>query len=327
MVNFSVVTLFAVAIWTTLFSILNRQLTTVAFRMDFARQLHYKVYTSEEPVKVFNLPTVTERDDIRGLPGCVQKKPDVIMIGVRKCGIGSVRAFLNEHPDIAMEMNSDGLQYFNSRYERGWMWYLSQMPCSEPGQITVENSAQYFTSPVAPERISKFKPDMKLIVTLTNPIKRMKSDFMQMLVGRPQDLNGVTVEENALHPVTGHVMSQKQFIAKSMYIKFLRTWLTHFNVSQIHIVDGDRFVLDPVGELRKIEKFLGIRNYFTEEQFAFVENRGFFCLQRFSNVDCIKGGTKPHPYISSSTLQKLKDFYRQYNEELFQTFGVQFDWE
>lgn len=326
-VNLVCVTFLSTVAWSVLLSAFDRPISPVEQRKLFAENLRYAVYDQAVEIEIVNHLQINDRKDIRGLPGCVQKKPEVLMIGVPKAGTGTVRTFLNEHPDIAMEMNSEGVQYFNSRYQRGWLWYLSQMPCSEPGQITIENSPQYFVSESAPERVFEYNPNMKLILTLRDPVRRLESEFMQMVVGRPQYLTGDTVEKNVIHPKTGEVLAYKSLVSKSLYIVYLKHWLRFFNTSQIHIVDGDEFVVDPVKQLKEIETFLGIGSFFSKEQFAFVESRGFYCLQRFDNVECLEGGKgRPHPYISPSTIQKLKNYFKPYNDELSEIFGKRFNW-
>lgn len=293
-----------------------------------AKKNNYKIYLKTDNVHINEMPKILDRTDVRGGNYCTQNEPDIVMIGVPKCGTGSVRTFLNEHPDIAMEMNSEGVQYFNLRYMRQWLWYLRQMPCSQPGQLTVENSAQYFTSVEAPHRMYRYNPDMKLIVTVRHPIKRLESEFAQMTVGRPQFLFGGTVKENIIDPLSGEINDKKTLVSKSVYIKYLNLWLEYFSAKQIHIVDGDEFAKNPLKELHEIERFLGVKHYFKMTDFAYVESRGFFCLKRKLNtVECLeKGKGRPHPNIDPNVMQKLKDFYEPFNEELFTTFGKRFDW-
>lgn len=326
-INLACITFLSTVAWSVLLTAFDRPISPVEERKIFAENLRYAVYDVQDNINIVKLPQIAERKDIRGLAGCVQKKPGCLMIGVPKCGTGTVRTFLNEHPDIAMEMNSEGVQYFNTRYQRGWLWYLSQMPCSEPGQITIENSAQYFISNSAPERVYKYDPNMKLILTVRDPVKRLESEFMQMAVGRPQYLTGDTVEDNVIHPDTGEVLAYKSLVSKSLYVVYLKNWLRFFNLSQIHVVNGDEFAVDPVKQLKEIESFLGIGDYFAKDQYAFVESRGFYCLQRFDNVECLEGGKgRPHPYMRTSTINKLKSYYKPFNEELFKILGRRFNW-
>jgi [heparan sulfate]-glucosamine 3-sulfotransferase 5 len=295
--------------------------------MSSAIENNYTIYRTFDKVNIIEMPVILSRKDIRGEGNCIQRRPEVVMIGVPKCGTGSVRTFLNEHPSVAMEMNSEGVQYFNLRYMRGPEWYRHQMPCSTRDQLTIENSPQYFISEEAPERMFKYNPKMKLILTVRNPISRLESEFVQMAVGRPQFLTGTTIDENVIDPETGKVNRRKTLVSKSIYIRYLKKWLEYFPVEQIHIVDGDEFARNPSEELNKIERFLNVEKFFKKEHFAYVENRGFFCLQRKHSVECLeKGKGRLHPYINPNLMRKLQNFYALFNEELFTTFGRRFNW-
>ena len=43
-----------------------------------------------------------------------------------------------------------------------------------------------------------------------------------------------------------------------VYHKHMQRWLEHFPMDQIHIVDGERLVIDPALEVSRTEKFLGL---------------------------------------------------------------------
>ena len=295
--------------------------------MSSAIKNNYTIYRKYDKVNIIEMPVILGRKDLRGRDSCFQNKPEVLMIGVPKCGTGSVRTFLNEHPNIAMEMNSEGVQYFNLRYMRGSEWYRHRMPCSTRDQLTVENSPQYFISEEAPKRVFDYNPNMKMIVTVRNPIARLESEFTQMLIGRPQFLTGRSLHENVIDPENGKINHKKTLVSKSIYIKHLKNWLEYFPVEQIHFVDGDELTQTPLKELGKIERFLKIKTFFTKQHFAYVERRGFFCLQRQQGVECLeKGKGRHHPQINSKLMRKLKAFYAPYNEELFVTFGRKFNW-
>ena len=51
------------------------------------------------------------------------------------------------------------------------------MPYSLPGQIVIDNSADYFANKVVPERIFNLIPGMKLILAVRNPVDRALSEY------------------------------------------------------------------------------------------------------------------------------------------------------
>ena len=56
--------------------------------------------------------------------------------------------------------------------------FFRQMPESTPTQLTIEHTPSYFVAPWVPERIYRFKPGIKLILILTDPARRVHSDYL-----------------------------------------------------------------------------------------------------------------------------------------------------
>ncbi len=54
-----------------------------------------------------------------------------------------------------------------------------------------------------------------------------------------------------------------------MYDVHIKGWLEYFNLSQIHLVNGDILISNPVRELKRAEEFLKVKSYFTEDMFYF----------------------------------------------------------
>ena len=53
--------------------------------------------------------------------------------------------------------------------------------------------------------------------------------------------------------------------------------MRYFPLSQIHIVNGDKFIKEPWTELIELEKFLELPAEITERNFFYNETKGFYC--------------------------------------------------
>lgn len=58
-----------------------------------------------------------------------------------------------------------------------------------------------------------------------------------------------------------------------------RRWLEAFTRDQLLIVNGDLLIEDPVSQIQKIERFLGIEPRIGTHNFYFNETKGFYCLR------------------------------------------------
>ena len=281
----------------------------------------------------FGFRKLLEDDDQKfeqfGMEGVERRLPQCIIIGVRKCGTRALLEFLSLHPNIRtadMEMH-----FFNNdeNYEKGLDWYRKYMPYSYPNEITIEKTPRYFISDSAPERIGRFNRSEKLIVLFRHPTTRVISDYAQVYQNRLQQNKSFDrFEDIVIDQSTGRVNTGYKAIRISMYYHHFTRWLMYFKRHQIHVADGDNLIRNPLEEVRKIEKFLGLDHRITEENLYFNETRGFYCMRDGSSEHCL-GATKgrKHPTIDPLIVKKLNNFYRPYNKKLFSLIGKEFDWD
>ena len=258
---------------------------------------------------------------------CTKVLPQVIMVGVMKCGTEALSTFLAVHPDIALQMKLQTVLFFNVHYEKGLEWYRNQMACSSEGQITMEKSPQYFAADVVPGRIHEMNSSIKLIMIMREPISRAVSHYTHVASIKP-GLYPNTFEKTITEP-NGEIKANHEIIVKSTYSVHLKRWLGYFKLEQIHIVDGDNYKINPADELKKLEKFLGLRNYITPDIFNYNSAKGFFCLNIPGGAEhCMPAGKgRQHPNVKPDVLDKLQTFFKPFNEELFDLIGQRFDWD
>ena len=74
----------------------------------------------------------------------------------------------------------------------------------------------------------------------------------------------------------------------------------------------------------------GLRRVISEKDFEFNASKGFPCLKRPHHPQTLKclGKTKGrrHPHVDEYTLERLRDFFRPFNNKFFKMIGQYFDW-
>lgn len=114
--------------------------------------------------------------------------PEFIIIGSAKSGTTSLFDYFNYHPlfqspaikepnFFSQLFESTHPNSFSSIYKNTTDWYMSLFPSIQPPKFTGEASTSYFTSYLAPQRLSTILPNIKLILLLRNPIDRFESHF------------------------------------------------------------------------------------------------------------------------------------------------------
>ncbi|XP_043567599.1 heparan sulfate glucosamine 3-O-sulfotransferase 4 [Chiloscyllium plagiosum] len=257
----------------------------------------------------------------------LQRLPQAIIIGVKKGGTRALLEAIRVHPDV----RAVGVEphFFDRHYDRGLEWYRSLMPKTLDGQITMEKTPSYFVTREAPKRIFSMAKGTKLIVVVRNPVTRAISDYTQTLSKKPEI---PTFEVLAFKNRTlGLIDASWSAIRIGIYALHLENWLQFFPLSQIHFVSGERLIIDPAGEMGKVQDFLGLKRIVTDKHFYFNKTKGFPCLKKpedSSTPRCLgKSKGRTHPKIDPDVIHRLRKFYRPFNVMFHQITGEDFDWE
>lgn len=85
--------------------------------------------------------------------------------------------FLKLHPKI--KAAGQEIHYFDLNHEKGLEWYIENMPSVTGDQIVTEKSPAYFHTSKVPKKVFEFDPNVKLLLILRDPVKRLISDYNQ----------------------------------------------------------------------------------------------------------------------------------------------------
>lgn len=218
----------------------------------------------------------------------------------------------------------------DENYSRGLEWYRQKMPYTFSSDVTLEKSPAYFIVDGVPERVYAMNASVRLILIVRNPVTRTVSDYAQVHANRlarnkPHD----RFEDYALNAKTGSVNSRYKAVKTSTYANHLERWLNVFDRQQLHVVDGDAMIVNPLPELRKVENFLGVGNRLSDTNIFWNDTRGFYCMRDVENglEKCLSGNKgRKHPEVDPAVRDKLKEYFRPFNEKLFSMIGQVFDW-
>lgn len=201
------------------------------------------------------------------------------------------------------------------------------MPYSLQSQITIEKTPSYFFTPAVPHRIANMSSDVKLILVVRNPVTRAISDYVQT-ASKKKDY--ISFDKLVFANGTDNIDTSLSAIKLGIYCNYLKLWLRHFPLRQIHIVDGESLITNTAPEMSKVEAFLELQPIISEKHFYFNQTKGFPCIKKSEgnpNPHCL-GKTKGrrHPEIHPNTETRLKKLYEPFNNEFFQLIGKNFSW-
>lgn len=289
-------------------------------------------------------------------------EPNGIIIGVKKSGTYALLRYLSINPHVrsALKINDcllNEIHYFDndSNYELGIEWYKSQMPyvCKNNNDDridlskirVIEKTPGYFRNEKVPERVYKLNPNMKIILIVRDPVKRLQSELTHCDTRQKKynldrkcfHLNTYfeTLFRNNSTSIINNELKQNRFIRNSIYYLDMLKWFKYFNRTNIFVINGENFIKSPWIELNKLENFLNIDNFIQRKHFRFVKNKNFYCINELKSTNrtaIINGclgknkGRKNHVYLSDYVKNELKMFFKPWNQLFFKLIGTNLNW-
>ena len=125
----------------------------------------------------------------------------------------------------------------------------------------------------------------------------------------------------------GSINKNYQPLQDSAYVVPLKFWQNVFPKEQLHIVDGDQLLVNPLPELKLLESFLGIEHKITKDMIYFDEEKGFLCMIKNGEKFCLSN-EKGHeqPDVDERVSEKLRHFFKPLNERFYRSVNRSFDW-
>ena len=182
--------------------------------------------------------------------------PNFLHIGTAKCASTWLWRVYQEHPDICVPTNRDNVNFFVAEYHKGLGWYERTFFDGWAGEKAVgEFSNSYMVFEPALRRIAEDLPDVKLTMTLRNPIDRAFIHWVhgqQRFAKLEQDMGF----EEMLHP--NRWVYFRTYVEPGLYGLHLEKVFRHFPKDRLRIMFYDDLVEDPEGFVRGCFEFLGV---------------------------------------------------------------------
>lgn len=191
-------------------------------------------------------------------PGETYGPPEFVGIGVQKAGTTRWFRLLMQHPGVSNLLTpARQRQYFGPvQKERHYFARFAAEPFTtrdaelyhrwfprQAGTITGEWTPDYLYYPWVPPLVARAAPEARLLLILRDPLERFLSGYAGAV------RYGVSTHVGAnLAEAVGH----------SLYADNVGRWLDHFPAEQLLVLQHERCVNDPAGQLALTYRFLGL---------------------------------------------------------------------
>jgi hypothetical protein len=176
-------------------------------------------------------------------------KPTFLGIGAQKCASSWIRNVLHDHPEVFVSHPRE-VDFFSYHYNRGYSWYERHFDSAGSAKAIGEISPSYFCDPLAPVWVREYQRDVKLILTLRDPIARAFSNHLHEI--RMGHFRGTDLRFEA------GLESNPMYLFQSRYGTHLTTWLKAFPKEQVLVLVQEEIQANAVAQARRLYSFLDV---------------------------------------------------------------------
>lgn len=207
--------------------------------------------------------------------------PGFLIVGAQRCGTTSMTRTLSQHAAVVNAAMHKEVHYFDTAYDRSLAWYRSHFPLLARARraraalsvapVAFESSPYYMFHPLAPERICRDLPGVKLLVLLRDPVERTYSAHAHEVAHgyetEPYE-RAMELEESRLAGEADRIVADPSYNsyshqhhsyrARGHYAEQLERLAELFGRERLHVVDSGDFFADPAPVYDEVLDFLGL---------------------------------------------------------------------
>ncbi len=216
-----------------------------------------------------------DRSDFAPLaPGSRVGPPDFVGVGCGRAGSTWWWSLIERHPQVvANRLGQKELHYF---LHFGWdgpndeqIAIYREAFAKPAGSISGDGSFNYLTHPLAIQHLAKAAPETRLIAILRNPIDRFSSTYDMFQRKR---LRWLGLEGERAH-VTQICSLWDEAVTNCRVADGFRSIAARWKREAVLVLQYEKCALDPLGELARTYRFLGIDDRFVPNDASEAVNR------------------------------------------------------
>ena len=172
--------------------------------------------------------------------------PDFLGVGALKAATTYLDVLLRGHPQLCLPANMKEVQFFTRYYDRGPEWYASLFShCG--GRLRGEVSPQYLSDEECPRRIAAVLPDVRLLVSVRDPVQRAYSQYKHW-----------AEERGYREPFETFLAEHPSALARGEYFRSICRYLDHFPLDRVHVLLAEELFSGPQAVLHDVFAFLDV---------------------------------------------------------------------
>ena len=198
-------------------------------------------------------------------------KPTFVGIGAHKCASTWVYRVLQDHPEVFVSQPKE-VEYFSRYRDRPARWYEDHFAAGAGAHARGEISTTYFNWPDTPRVIHRYDPDLRLVLSLRDPVNRAYSHHLFALQQGELDMSRLRFEDG--------LAAGQDYLRKSRYAGRLREWLSVFPREQLLVLFLEEIAAQPERNAARLYRHLGVDPDFTSANLTERANQSYLPRSR-----------------------------------------------
>lgn len=193
----------------------------------------------------------------------IERRLSFLLIGVQKSATTTLNRYLKMHPDIGIPEDRKELHYFDKpcNYSQGPAYYAPFFQHTANKSILGESTPIYCYWSGVIDKIHQYNPDMKLLLSLRNPIDRAYSHWnMEFTHGRENlpFYDALLAESKRLNQMPNRQHRVYSYVDRGRYVEQIKYIRKIFGNKNLHILNMDDLIAYPNKTMNRIFHFLGL---------------------------------------------------------------------
>ena len=227
-------------------------------------------------------------------------KPNFLIFGERRSGSTTLARWVECHPDVFLHPKMDmayfidkdlvgrkewkegKAEYAKWENEHSQTEYQQYFDNSENKTAIGEKSADYFFWQPAHERVKKYLPDVKLVITLRNPIDRAWSMYWNER-GKGREIlefeDAINVEPERVLK-SDYAKLHLSYVSRGYYDESLNALYKTFSRKNVYVLILEKARIDPKKYLKEIYTFIGVNDSVGYDNIKKEFNKNWTLIQK-----------------------------------------------
>ncbi|MCH7562943.1 MAG: sulfotransferase [Gemmatimonadetes bacterium] len=185
--------------------------------------------------------------------------PNFIGIGAPRSGTTWLFHCLRDHRDVFVAECKETNFFVYDTIEGRLAEYEAHFQARKNEKAVGEISPRYLNSPLVAERIRSLVPDVRLFVSLRDPVEQVYSHYWHLSRQNFHQWDRTRVPQSFEDALDQY---EDKLLQPALYAEQLRRWLAHFPADQLYVMVYDDLRARPESVIRDLYQHLGVDESF-----------------------------------------------------------------